>query len=139
MICINNLCHLGCFLRLLGVIFEVIGAQLRKSKDKLRVCKPLRFLLFCLLRMHGFCLNVTYATREAVTSEQSTPLAMHGKAWEVRRVLRTPPSFSQNEVPQVCICIFKRKFKESFIVLLRQLTIVIFVGFPRLTGLQSFL
>ena len=23
------------------------------------------------------------------------------KAWEVRRVLRTPPSFSQNEVPQV--------------------------------------
>ena len=26
-------CHLGCFLTLLGVIFEIIGAQLRKSKD----------------------------------------------------------------------------------------------------------
>ena len=33
MICVNNLGHLGCFLTLLGVIFEVIGAQLRKSKN----------------------------------------------------------------------------------------------------------
>ena len=29
-----NLCHLGCFLTLLGVISEIISAQLRKSKEK---------------------------------------------------------------------------------------------------------
>ena len=34
MIYVFNLSHLGCFMTLLGVIFEVIGAQLRKSKDK---------------------------------------------------------------------------------------------------------
>ena len=34
MICVFNLCHLGCFLTVLGGIFEVIGAQLRTSKNE---------------------------------------------------------------------------------------------------------
>ena len=38
------------FLGPLETISRQFTAQLRKSKDKLRVCEPLRFLLFCLLR-----------------------------------------------------------------------------------------
>ena len=34
----------------LETIFRQFTAQLRKRKDELRVCEPLRFLLFCSLR-----------------------------------------------------------------------------------------
>ena len=39
-----------------GIIFNVFGAQLRKSKYKLRVCEPLRFLLLLAAHCNTFLL-----------------------------------------------------------------------------------
>ena len=125
-----NLRHLGCFLTLLGVISEMISAQLRKSKHKTHGAKHSSlsfedmvrstllssafasrsaFCFFACCALYGFTLAIfsgawLLSCRHCdTTSAIASSLASRcmAKAWEVRRVLRTPPSFSQNEVPQV--------------------------------------
>ena len=61
MICVFNLCHLGCFLTLLGVIFEVVGAQLRKSKNENHGAKhsPLSLEVMVALRARFSCLKIS--------------------------------------------------------------------------------
>ena len=44
--------------RLVKVFFYVFGAQLRKAKDLLRVCEPLRILLLLAALRYGFFLHL---------------------------------------------------------------------------------
>ena len=61
MICVFSSCYLGCFLTLLGVIFEVIGAQLRKSKDENHGAKhsSLSLEVMVALRARFSCLKIS--------------------------------------------------------------------------------